>query len=73
MYAIIESILTTFPSIECSLTLHTFTALFSTSNTMNPNPRDLCVSRLNITSAEITLPYFSKYNRNSAAKRMEDV
>jgi hypothetical protein len=51
----------------CSLTWQTLMALFSVSNTMKPKPRDLCVSRLNMTSAEITLPYFSKYDRNSAA------
>jgi hypothetical protein len=52
--------LTTLPSIMCSFSRHTSSALRSSSNTMNPKPLDLCVSLLNITSAWITFPYFSK-------------
>lgn len=51
---------TTFPPMMCSLTSQTLSTLSSLSNTINPNPRDLCVSRLNMTSAEYTFPNCSK-------------
>lgn len=59
---------TDLPSITWFLSCKTSSTLASLSKMTKPKPRDLFVSRLNITSADTTLPYCIKYFLKSATK-----